>query len=83
MFEFRYCPNRTSRVLDIEINVRQSSPGLWDADCMVYENSPQGRLFRGPGCAIRAVEAPSEDAFLDEVENRITADIEKGQGIVL
>lgn len=83
MFVFQYCPNRTSRVLDIEIDTREKSPGLWDADCMVYEDAAGVRLFRGGGCAIRDVQANSEDDFMSEAENRITADIEQGRGICL
>lgn len=83
MYSFRYCPNRTSRVIDIQIDARETQPGLWDADCAVYENVAGVRLFRGGGIAVRGVSAPTEDAFLDEVESLITGDIENGRGIAL
>ncbi len=83
MHAFQYSPNRTSRVLDVEIDTRQRSPGIWDADCMVYEDIAGQRLFRGAGVALRGITAKTEDDLLDEVEVRIADDIEHERGVKL
>jgi len=81
MFSFQYSPNRSSRILDVEIDPRQSAPGLWDADCRIYEQLAGGRKLLGAGFALRGIVAGSEDECLDEVEMRIADDIEHDRPI--
>jgi len=83
MQTIQYSPNRTSRILDIEIEPRQQASGAWDADCKVFEDVAGVRLFRGGGIAIRGIPATCEDDLLDEAATRIADDIEHGRGITL
>lgn len=83
MQTIQYCPNRTSRVLDIEIEPRQTASGKWDADCSIYETVSGVRLFRGGGLTLRDIVASSEDDLLDEAATRIADDIEHGRGVTL
>jgi hypothetical protein len=76
MFSFQYSPNRSSRILDVEIDPRQSAPGIWDADCRIYEHVADGRRLLSPEFSLRGIAAKSEDECLDEVESRIADDIE-------
>lgn len=83
MQTIQYSPNRSSRILEIEIEPRHKASGAWDADCKVYEDVGGSRLFRGRGLAIRDVAASCEDDFVDEAATRIADDIEHGRGISL
>lgn len=83
MQTIQYSPNRTSRILEIEIEPTHKASGAWDAECKVFEDVAGVRLFRGGGLAIRDVLATSEDDMLDEVASRIADDIEHGRGITL
>jgi len=76
MFSFQYCPNRTSRVLEVEIDPLQRGPGTWDVNCKIYEQSEGRRLLLGPTLALRDIPAQSEQECLDEAEIRIADEIE-------
>lgn len=76
MFSFQYSPNRTSRVLEVEIDPRQREPGMWDAHCTIYERTGGKRLLLGPAMPLRGIEAASEQECLDEAEIRIADEIE-------
>lgn len=76
MFSFQYCPNRTSRVLEVEIDPLQRGPGMWDAHCKIYEQSGGKRLLLGPALSLRDISAQSEQECLDEAEIRIADEIE-------
>lgn len=83
MQTIQYCPNRTSRVLDIEIEPRQTPSGNWDAECKVYEDVAGVRHLRSASFTLRDIQASSEDDLLDEAATRIADDIEHGRGITL
>ncbi|VCU68975.1 hypothetical protein PIGHUM_01034 [Pigmentiphaga humi] len=76
MFSFQYSPNRSSRVLEVEIDPHQRAPGMWDANCRIYEASEGRRLLLGPALSLRDIAAQSEEECLDEAEIRVAADIE-------
>ncbi|WP_299451526.1 hypothetical protein [uncultured Pigmentiphaga sp.] len=76
MFSFQYSPNRSSRVLEVEIDPRQREPGMWDAQCRIYERTNGKRLLLGPVMPLRGIAASSEQECLDEAEIRIAEEIE-------
>ncbi|WP_420224561.1 hypothetical protein [Pigmentiphaga litoralis] len=83
MQTIQYSPNRSSRILDIEIQPMQQPSGTWSADCSVYETVAGVRVCRGTGLTLRDVPATCEDDMLDAAASRIADDIEHQRGITL
>ncbi|MCK9508604.1 MAG: hypothetical protein M0Q54_09200 [Pigmentiphaga sp.] len=77
MFAFQYCPNRSSRVLEIEIQPQAAAPQSWDAYCAIYEVEDGVRHCLVSHLPYFGIAADSEQDLLDTIEVMVAHDIEQ------
>lgn len=77
MFAFQYCPNRSSRVLEIEIQPQVATQQSWDVYCAIYEVQGGERHPLVSRLPYLGIQADSEQDLLDMVEVMVAQDIER------